>query len=504
MGEINPKSKIQSSKSPSVAIVIPTHNNLSLLLECLESVRALDYPREQLEIIVVDNASTDRTQAVLSERYPHIKLVTLETNTGFAPACNRGAAEADAEYVAFLNNDAVADPNWLHALLAALEVGGEGTVCAASTILSRDGDEVEFEGAASNLFGAGKPQSVWGWPDLPAPPTTGTPLLFASGGAMLIRRDTFLAVGGFDPAYFAYFEDVDLGWRLWVLGYRVVYAPEAIVRHIGGATGKRVGLHRRYTLWESNALATVLKNYEGGNMERVLSAALLLEYRRALLSAGDAFEPGDYQLSAPPDTRHANIERLPKISVAHLAGVARLNSLLPHFMSERKRIQSQRKRSDAEILPLLGRAFEPQFAGTAYAKAARALYSALDLYGLTAPSAPSRVLLVGSQDELSTLASLARRLKDRLLISIAIVGDQQPKSSSETDGYTLHTLTAGDRALDTLISRADAIIATPIAISLPAVIASTAPLATWGATDTLQRATKVTSPDDPTLLQFGH
>jgi hypothetical protein len=320
---------------------------------------------------------------------------------------------------------------------------------------------------------------------------------------MLIRRDTFLAVGGFDPAYFAYFEDVDLGWRLWVLGYRVVYAPEAVVRHIGGATGRRAGLHRRYRLWESNALATIIKNYEGGNMERVLTAALLLEYRRALLAAGDSFEPADYSLSAPSDTNRANIERLPKVSVAHLAGVARLNSLLPHLMSERKRIQAHRKRSDAEIFPLLGRAFEPQFAGTKYAEAARALYAALDLYSLPAPSAPNRVLLVGGPGELATLEPLARRLKERLLVAIALVDSRQAQgNTSLADGYTLHTMSKSDKLLDELVSRADAIIAAPSVASLPQIEVATAPIATWGQTAIPGQATGFASPDDPALLTF--
>src|SRR5438270_9598734 len=124
---------------------------------------------------------------------------------------------------------------------------------------------------------------------------------------MLIQRRTYLDVGGFDPYFFAYFEDVDLGWRLWALGYKVAYAPGAVVRHVGGATGSRAGAHRRYTLWESNSLATVLKNYESGHMERVLSAALILLYKRALLSAGGALDPLEYRLGGPVDTNTANV-----------------------------------------------------------------------------------------------------------------------------------------------------------------------------------------------------
>ncbi|HYP39736.1 MAG TPA: glycosyltransferase family 2 protein, partial [Chloroflexia bacterium] len=319
---------------PTVTLVIPTYSNAKLLRECLDAVRALTYPREQLEVIVIDNASENGTADLLEKHYPKIGHIRLDRNTGFAAACNLGAARGSCEYVAFLNDDAVPEPNWLEALLAGLWAGGEGAVCAASHIRSRDGQEIEFNGASANLFGVGRPHPASN------PPSEGDPLLFASGGAMLIHRRTFLDAGGFDPEFFAYFEDVDLGWRLWVMGHRVVYAPGAVVRHVGGATGSRSPAHRRYTLWECNALATVLKNYESGNMERILSAALLLQYKRAILSAGSAFQPHDYNLTAPKDTNTANIEHLPKVSVAHLAAINRFNGLLPHFMQERRRIQA--------------------------------------------------------------------------------------------------------------------------------------------------------------------
>jgi GT2 family glycosyltransferase len=487
---------------PPISIVIPTYNNLSLLLECLDSVHKLDYPREQLEVIVVDNNSSDRTPELVGGRYPNVRVIRLDTNTGFAPACDRGALEAAGDYVAFLNNDAVVSPDWLTALLDALKAGEVDIVCAASRILSRDGEDTEYNGASSNLFGAGRPESVSGWPDLPAPPETGTPILFASGGAMLIRRDIFLEVGGFDPSYFAYFEDVDLGWRLWVLGYRVVYAPNAVVRHIGGATGKRAGMHRRYTLWESNALATIIKNYEEGNMQRILSAALMLEYKRALLAAGDSVDPADYLLMSPPDINASNLDRLPKVSVAHLAGVTRLNAMIPHIMQEHRRIQSLRKRPDSEILPLLGRAYEPQFAGTSYADAARALYSTLDLYSITAHGAPNRVLLVGTPDDLADLERIARGLKDHLLVAIALVRHGGEDSLFTEQGYTLHSLAPTSSQLTTLLNRSDAIIAAPGSFTLAALLATTSPLASWGDTRALPRAVHVESPDDPALLDF--
>lgn len=446
-----------ANNTRSVSVVIPTYNNLSLLRECLRSVRALDYPTDKFEVTVVDNGSSDGTYKAVHSPETGVRCVRLEQNTGFAAACNRGAAESSGDYVAFLNDDALADPQWLNRMFEALDEAGSNTVCVASRILSRDGKEIEFNGASSNLFGVGRPRSVWGWPDAPQPPGKGSPLLFASGGAMLIHRRIFLDVGGFDPSFFAYFEDVDLGWRLWVLGHRVVYAPSAVVRHIGGATGTRQPAHRRYTLWECNSLATVLKNYEAGNMERLLSCALLLLYKRALLAAGDAFDPQHYSLTGPKDDNPTNTERLPRISVAHLAAIDRFNSQLPRLMEERRRIQSARARPDREILPLLGRLWEPQFAGSEYAAASRQLAAALDLYGITAEGSPNRVLILTSPSDDET-AQLASSLSDDFLVALVTLQEGAAHTSHLDEGYTHHTLAPAAPEIQALARQADAVL----------------------------------------------
>ncbi len=494
------------SPAATVSVVIPTFNNISILRDCLQSLREINYPEALLEVVVVDNGSSDRTADLLATRYSWARQIRLEENRGFAEACNRGAAAASGEYVALLNDDALPDTQWLNALFAGLHAGGEGAVCAASRILSRDGQEVEFSGASANLFGVGRPRSAWGWPDTPQMPVEGSPLLFASGGAMLINRRTFLDVGGFDPVFFAYFEDVDLGWRLWALGHRVVYAPGAIVRHIGGATGSRSGAHRRYTLWECNSLATIIKNYEEGNMERLLSAAVLLLYKRAILSAGGSFSSSDYKLTAPKDTNIANTEQLPKISIAHLAAINRLNAHLPHFMQERRRIQAQRVRSDAEILPLLGRAFEPQFAGTEYAEAARRLAASLDLYAITNEAAPNRLLIVASSDEEDSGKALAAKLQQYGRIALAsVVSGQHLATSEMREGFIHHSLQANDPNLRGLIQQADALIALPGAATLRAVQQSETPAAILGGYPAAQLppgALHVTGIDDPALIDF--
>ena len=150
-------------------------------------------------------------------------------------------------------------------------------------------------GAASNSSG-GVSSLVWGLarPSGPAHYRHATAVRF---GRRYAHPARYVPVGGgFDPAYLRTLKTWT-GLGLWVLGIGVVYAREAV-----GATSAEPRANAPaappHTLWESTPLATVLKNYEGGNMERVLSAALLLEYRRALLAAGDAFKPGDYGFSA--------------------------------------------------------------------------------------------------------------------------------------------------------------------------------------------------------------
>jgi hypothetical protein len=348
---------------------------------------------------------------------------------------------------------------------------------------SWDDTESDFNGCTANLFGVGRQQAVVGWPDCPAGPGEGDPLLFACGGAMLIRRDVFLAVGGFDPSFFIYFEDVDLGWRLWVLGHRVVFAPGSIVYHKeGGTTGaKRAPSHRRYLLFEANTLCAVFKNYAGEAEDRVLPAALLLELQRALLAAGDAVDPEHYRLggsagAGAPDNGHP--AALPPMTVAHLLALRRLDERLPHLVAERARIQAARRRPDSAILPLFRRPFQPQFAGARYAGIMRRIAAALDLYPLVAGAAPSRVLLLSPETgpDRARAAALAAILGDEFLVQTAT-------NSGPAAGWTLPA-PPGPRpdgfpppTAPELAATADLLLAVGAAVPAAATLAPAVPLA---------------------------
>jgi GT2 family glycosyltransferase len=384
-------------EAPRISIVIPNLDGMEHLPDCFASLAAADYPPDRQEWILSDTGSRDGSLPFVRQRYPRTRIVENGRDAGFAGACNAGARVAGGEYVIFLNNDTRVDPAWLRGYLQALARDPEA-VCAGSDLRDWNDLEIDFDGATSNLFGVGRPPALRGWPDSPAEPVEGEPLLFASGAAMIIRRAVFLEAGGFDPTYFAYFEDFDLGWRLWVLGHRVVFAPASRVYHKGGGTAgaTRAPSHRRYALFEANTLATIIKNYEQGTLDRVLPAALLLEWKRALLAAGDSVDPDHYRLGGArrsAQIEEQNVATLPRMSVAHLLAFGRLADRLPHLLAERARIQAARRRPDSAILPLFRRPFGPQFAGPAYADAMRRIAAALDLYPVVAVASPSRILL---------------------------------------------------------------------------------------------------------------
>jgi hypothetical protein len=128
-------------------------------------------------------------------------------------------------------------------------------------------------------------------------------ILFACGGAMMIDRDVYREVGGFDHDYFAYLEDVDLGWRLWLLGFRVGFCRDAIVCHRHNATSRLFPEYRKDVLIERNALFTIVKNYDAVSLGAALPGALLLAIKRAALRSG--IPRGDYAFRTSSDRRSA-------------------------------------------------------------------------------------------------------------------------------------------------------------------------------------------------------
>jgi GT2 family glycosyltransferase len=321
---------------PRATVAIVNWNGRRLLAECLPSVAALDYPHAELEVVVVDNGSHDDSVAWLRSEWPAVRVVAHAENRGFAAGANDAAQAATGTVIAFLNNDCRVAADWLRRLIDAL--GSERAAAAGSRILDWDGRHVDFGGASMNFHGHGRHRD-WDRPWVPGPPRPPEAALFACGGAMAVDRARFLASGGFDADYFAYFEDVDLGWRLWVLGERVVYVSDAIAYHRHRGSGMEEARWR--SLIERNALASLFKNYDDANLAVVLPAA------RALLAAR---AEADGALGAGP---YREAEQA-------------FEAALPRLREARALVQGGRRRPDHEIVALFGEPLRPSSGGRAY------------------------------------------------------------------------------------------------------------------------------------------
>jgi GT2 family glycosyltransferase len=207
-------------------VVIPTLNARELLAEALD---ALETQTVEHDVVVVDNASTDGTAELVAERWPRVRVVRLEENLGFGRAVNRGADLAETDALVLINNDVICEPDFLERLLEALE----GADMAAGVLLQHDRPEL-VDSAGIDLD-----RTLRSWDSFWNRPLTevgGAAPVGPCGGAAAYRTEAFREVGGFDDAFFAYWEDVDLALRLRLAGRRCVRATGARALHKHGQT----------------------------------------------------------------------------------------------------------------------------------------------------------------------------------------------------------------------------------------------------------------------------
>ena len=249
--------------APTVTAIVPSWNGRELLDVVVPSLERQTF--DDLEIVVVDNGSTDGTAAHVREHWPHVKLIELGENAGFAAAVNRAARESDAEFVAVLNNDLELEPDWLAEMVVALRAHPDAASATGKmldyerrTVIDDAGDQTSWYGAS---VPRGRGEEDRGQYDEPEP------IFSACAGAALYRAAAFRELGGFDERFFAYAEDVDLGFRAQLAGYTCRYVPAARSYHMGQATSDRVPLLSRYLFWR-NTLLLVAKNWPAAAFAR--------------------------------------------------------------------------------------------------------------------------------------------------------------------------------------------------------------------------------------------
>lgn len=222
-----------SPPDPLISVIIPNWNGAEHLPTCLDSLQAQTY--SNVEIIVVDNASTDGSLELLAQDYSQVHLIKLPVNQGFTGACNAGLEAARADTLILLNNDTEVDRDWLAAVAAAFERHPEAGSVASKMLLFDRRDVFHTAGDYYRLDGIPGNRGVW-------QKDTGQydreEVVFgACGGAAAYRRSMLEQIGFLDEAFYFSCEDLDLAWRAQLAGWRCIYAPEAIVYHKLQATG---------------------------------------------------------------------------------------------------------------------------------------------------------------------------------------------------------------------------------------------------------------------------
>lgn len=239
--------------SITASVIIPNWNGRQHLDACLQSLSRQIFA--DFEIILVDNGSTDGSQAYLREHYPDVKLVELPENRGFTGACNLGFTVARGEYILLLNNDTEADPKWLESIVDAFERYPDVGSVASKILLfnSRDqfhavGDYYRLDGIPGNRGIMEKDLGQYDREEM---------VFSACGAAAAYRRTLIEQIGFLDDDFYFSCEDVDMGWRAQLAGWKVLYLPSAVVYHKLKATGGNVtssyydGRNFLYIIWKN-------------------------------------------------------------------------------------------------------------------------------------------------------------------------------------------------------------------------------------------------------------
>jgi len=251
------------SNLPTVSICIVNYNGKKYLKECLESLKELDYPKNKYEVIMADNASSDGSVEYVKKEFPWVKILELDKNYGFCKANNLCAKEAKGEYLVFLNNDTVVTKSWLKYLVEGV-LSEKDVISAGCKMLKpykiNDKNVIDYAGGKISPDGGGIYEGMLDTyqEKYNVKKYTG----FGCGAGVIVKKDFFLYTGGFDEYFFAGFEEIDLGLRVWRYGYRVIYAPKSVMYH------KRLGTFRNSLNLDmlarnsKNRFYFILKNFE--------------------------------------------------------------------------------------------------------------------------------------------------------------------------------------------------------------------------------------------------
>ncbi|MCG2686463.1 glycosyltransferase family 2 protein [Candidatus Parcubacteria bacterium] len=320
-------------KHPFVSVIIVNYNAKNYLRSCLEAVVQNTYPN--YEVLVVDNGSTDGSNVMVAHQFgDRVQLLPLAKNFGPAYARNRGVEQAQGKYLAFLDNDTIPDKNWLGAAVGEMEKDISIGAVQCKLLLASDRKKFDYAGDYLSQYGF-LVQRVEASVVDHGQFDQKDEILSAKSAAMLIRKDVFEEVGGFDEDYFIYLEETDLGWRTWLAGYRIIFVPDSVVYHEFGTTSllepKLQSFNAKFH-GTKNYITTLIKNFGWFNTLKIVPVHTIiwLGLGGYLISKG-SFREGFYVWR----------------------GVLWCGFHLPRILEKRRRIQSTRAVAEGALMKKL-------------------------------------------------------------------------------------------------------------------------------------------------------
>jgi len=307
---------------PLVSIIIVNYNGKKYLEKCLSSLMKINY--ENYEIIIVDNNSIDDSLEFVKNSYPSIILIKLDRNYGFAEPNNIGAKNAKGEFILFLNNDTEVNPSFITELVEFFNKDSKIAIC--QSLLLKPNGEVDSSGDFIDTLGRAYSSRD--------KVTKVKKILSARGASMMVKKEFFWELGGFDKKFYASFEDVDLGWRAWIWGYKVVIVPNSIVYHTGGQTVQNLSSKVRFH-GVKNALIIRLANFESSMATKSILKSFFVILLRKTFGISVVADP---EPSIP----------LPSLSTI-CSGIIWILKNLKYVFCKRKIVNSRRVRTSKDL-----------------------------------------------------------------------------------------------------------------------------------------------------------
>jgi GT2 family glycosyltransferase len=324
--------------SPLISAVVLNWNGQQVLDNCLRSLYNQTY--RPLEIIVVDNASTDGSVDFLKDKFQDINLIINEKNLGFGAGNNIGIRASQGEYIMMLNNDTRLDPKCVEELKRSIEKDKGYGACASKILLESDPDVIDGVGILvcpdGLSFGRGRLEKRDRY-------DKEEDIFFAADCACLYRREMLEDIDLYDEDFFAYADETDMGWRAQLAGWKCTYSPNAIVYHLHSiSSGGRVSSFKAF-LVERNRIWVALKNFP---LSLIIYGQLYTLWRYVFQAYGALRGKG----AAGRFTSNFSKAELVKILLKAYLSAARK---FPLMLKKRKMVQKKKRITNREVYRLI-------------------------------------------------------------------------------------------------------------------------------------------------------